>query len=373
MEVSNSRKLCPYSPHDKEAIDAPPQQKLGLLFFSRKEEFPASSCLCKFSAYRVLDAHEQNLFSTGVIMNISAVAGALVPIFLVILSGTLLKRCGFPGPDFWPAAERLTYFLLFPALLFASTATASLGEVPVQPLVAALIGTICLMTVLLYLLRRVLDGVDLPAFSSLFQGSIRFNTYVGFAVALVLFGATGLTLASVTIAVLIPLVNLLSVTVLVRISSAGKGLSTLLTSLVKTPPFLACVAGISINMAGIALPGPAVEFLQLFGRASLPLGLLAVGAGLTRLAGRASLLMILTAMGLKLIVLPALMWSLCRLLAVDDTATVIAVLFAALPGSASSYILARQMGGDSQLMAGIVTAQITVSLITLPVVLSLVM
>ena len=45
----------------------------------------------------------------------------------------------------------------------------------------------------------------------------------------------------------------------------------------------------------------------------------------------------------------------------------VAVLYNGLPTSASSYVLARQMGGDGKLMAGIITATTLAAALTLPV------
>ena len=301
-------------------------------------------------------------------MLVEILLGALLPIFAVILAGFFCNRLDFPGQTFWPAAERLTYFILFPALLLKSTATASLKAAHLLPLLTVLTLTVLLAVLVLFFLRPWL-GSDGKAFSSLFQGCIRFNTYVGFAVAYALFGDEGLSLASVTIALLIPLVNLLSVSVLVY-TNQGNTWRTLIITIFKTPPFLACLLGISMNSAGLELPEVVLEFLTLFGQASLPLGLLAVGACLQVGSFRSQKIMTAIAVAFKLAVLPGIMIFFCHIFAVQDTARVVAVLFAALPGSASSYILSRQLGGDSTLMANIVTMQIVFSTISLPVVLS---
>jgi predicted permease len=49
--------------------------------------------------------------------HLSVIFGALGPIFFVIGLGYVLRRSRFPGEAFWPTAEKLTYYLLFPALL----------------------------------------------------------------------------------------------------------------------------------------------------------------------------------------------------------------------------------------------------------------
>jgi len=98
---------------------------------------------------------------------------------------------------------------------------------------------------------------------------------------------------------------------------------------------------------------------------------MALGAGLDIASTRDSRKIIVLNCTLKLIVMPILMWAAALMLGVGPVATAIVVLFAALPGSPNSYILARQLGGDSLLMANIVTVQVLASMITLPVIMAL--
>jgi predicted permease len=296
-----------------------------------------------------------------------SILGALVPIFVVILSGYGFRRFHFPGDVFWPYVERFTYFVLFPCLLLQKTATASLDAHTVGQMVGVLFAGTGLMAGLLFLmLTRWSDSA--AAFTSFFQGGIRFNTYVGLSAAYALFGNKGLTLAAVAIAVLIPFVNLLCVTVLVSSHQKGtKRWRTVGMEIIRNPLIIACTTGIIVNASGIGLHEGVSNTLDIFGRASLPLGLLAVGAGLELGAVRGSRKIIMLSCFLKLIMLPLLVWMVAQVLNADIMTTAIAVLFAALPGSPSSYILARQLGGDSSLMASIVTVQIVVSMLTLPV------
>ena len=60
---------------------------------------------------------------------------SLWPLFALIVGGYLLRRHDFPGEAFWPTAERLNYFILFPALLFSSLASAPLDN-PALPRLA---------------------------------------------------------------------------------------------------------------------------------------------------------------------------------------------------------------------------------------------
>ena len=295
-----------------------------------------------------------------------AVFAALGPIFAVIVFGHLLRRGGFPGEAFWPAAEKLTYFVLFPALLVRNLATVKLGNIAIGQLALVIVILLLVMTVLVFALKP-LFGHDGPAFSSLYQGSIRFNTYVGLAAAAAVFGADGSARAALAIAILIPLVNVLCVTVITHAVQAGEASpGGLARALIGNPLIVGCLAGIALNATGLGLPLGSATVLDILARAALPLGLLAVGAGLrVRVAfDRKAILAVVTI--LKLLVLPGLAWGLAMAVGMAPLETAIIVLFAALPGAPSAYILARQLGGDADLMAAMITLQTVVSLITLP-------
>jgi len=117
----------------------------------------------------------------------------LLPIFGVILIGAAFKHTRFLSDAFWPQAERLTYYVLFPALLFRSTATANLNPSTLGSLAVAVYGATLALAFILLLLRGIV-AEDPAAFTSVFQGSIRFNTYIGLSAAFGLFGHAGLDL-----------------------------------------------------------------------------------------------------------------------------------------------------------------------------------
>ncbi|MBU1002214.1 MAG: AEC family transporter [Proteobacteria bacterium] len=290
---------------------------------------------------------------------------ALAPVFAAILLGYALSRFRFPGDGFWPQAERITYFVLFPALLVNKLSTATF-DAETSAMAMALGGTIVLTALGLLLLRRRLP-FDNPAFSSIFQGAIRVNTYVGLAGAAAMFGDQGIALSAVALLVIVPLNNLLCVPVLARYGSKGNGAGMgLLLELMRNPLLLGCVAGFMLNASNLPLPEAFHETLAVIGRAALPMGLLAVGAGLKPGGISQRLPAIAVSSLFKLVGYPLLALMLCTLLGVDGPALTVVVLFSALPTAVSSYILARQMGGDTTLMATIITVQTVASALTIP-------
>ncbi len=295
-----------------------------------------------------------------------AILDALGPVFLVILLGVGLVRVGFPGEGFWPLAERFTYFVLFPALLVQKLATASFGGMPFGAIgltVAALLGvvTAALLAAAPYISR---NG---PEFTSVYQGAIRFNTYVGLAAAVQLHGSEGLTAAAVAIAFLIPLVNVLCVAVFaLKVGRAGRRVRTALLQIARNPLVVACAAGIGLNLTGVGLPGWSGSVLTILGQAALPLGLLAVGAGLRLEALRSGTRALAVSTAFKLVVMPGLAAVIGLFFGLTGTALHVVCLFAGLPTASSAYILARELGGDAPLMASLVSAQTLIAMVVLP-------
>lgn len=300
-----------------------------------------------------------------------SVLASLLPVFLIIICGYVLKKSKFPGDDFWPGAERIVYYILFPALLFSSSAGASWESYSVSSMVWAILAALFIMCGLLLILRPKLSKKD-ASFTSVFQGSIRFTSYIGFAAVFSLFGDEGLYLTAIFITVMIPMVNILCIMVLVRYGGQKGGWHWIFTTVIKNPLVIACLAGMTLNLLGLKLPEMVGNFTTILGKGSLPLGLLAVGASLQFNAIKKTIPEIVYACLLKLLLLPALMWLSCLLIGVDNLSTSVAVLFAALPGSPLSYILAKQLGGDTRLMSSIIAVQTGISMITLPIVIALV-
>ena len=297
---------------------------------------------------------------------------ALAPVFLLIFIGHALKRWNAFEGAFWVGAERLTYFILFPALLTQTLATAKVEALIAGPMALAMIVGVFLVTAIQLGLRRVLPA-DGPSFTSIYQGSVRPNTYVGLAVAASAFGKPAISIAAICVAATVPLVNLLSVAVLGRYAGTSAARARAVAVAVATNPLiLSCLFGLLLNVTGIGLPPVIEPLLAALGSASLPLGLLAVGAGLDLGAARRAGIPVALAAATKLLLLPFLTSAALWFFGVSGLAYQVALLYAALPCSASAYVLSRQMGGDAPLMAGIITAQTLAALISMPLVLTVI-
>ncbi|MFG3593627.1 AEC family transporter [Bradyrhizobium sp. RDI18] len=305
----------------------------------------------------------------------AVVISALLPVFLLIVLGFILKRSLMRLDTQWHGLERLTYYVLFPTLLIQTLVKADLSSVPVAGVGGALMLSALVMSLLCLALRPLFSrwNIDGPAFTSIFQGATRWQTFVALAISSNLFGHTGLALASVAMVAIIPLVNVFSVSVLAHYATPEKqSLRAIVMTVLTNPLIWACAIGLAVNVTHLPLPQVWHDVAEALGRSSLGIGLLVTGAGL-QLAGmfRPSLAASI-AVFFKLILMPVLGVALALWFGISGSSLVIVAVCSAVPTSSSAYVLARQMGGDAPLLAQIITLQTILAAITMPIAIALV-
>jgi predicted permease len=301
------------------------------------------------------------------------VVTSVLPIFLLIILGWLFKRSPLLEDYGWTALERLTYYVLFPCLLASTLAEADFNELAMKGVAGSIIGAIVLVTILLLATRSFFNS-DGPAFTSIYQGSVRMNTYIGLSIANAFYGRPGLAASALAIAIIVPLVNVACVLILAWFGNAtNKGWRGVLDAFIKNPLILGAFVGLMLNMVGVGMPPLVGPMADILADAALPLGLLAVGAALQLYAIKETGMIVLATAAIKLLALPLMTYELLQLFGVDGVEGSIAILFSALPTATSSYILASQYGGDARLMAAITSVETLLSMITLPMVISFLM
>jgi len=289
---------------------------------------------------------------------------AFVPAFGLLALGALLKRSLLPDDTVWAGIEKLIFWVLLPALLVAAIGSVSLGELPVLGMMTAIWAALAIGTLVAL---GIAWGFAQPhrSMTSVLMGGIRFNNLIGFAVAGALFGLPGIALGAVATGLIVPFVQFVTNTAFA--AGAGRRFAPLavLRLALLNPLMLACVVGFLVAWAG-GLPPGVKPLMEALGRGAVALGLLAVGAALSigAMADRVALQLATTA--LKLILMPGLTLVFCLWLALDPLSTAMAVLFMALPTAATSYVMARAMGGDAALMAAITSTQHFFAVLSLP-------
>jgi malonate transporter and related proteins len=298
----------------------------------------------------------------------ASVAWLLVPDFLLIGLGWLICRRTPLNRPVWDGVERLVYYLLFPALLFETIVRHPLSLGTAAPMAAAAVA-LMLLGILLALALGAWPGVDKRAHASGAQVAFRFNSYVGLALASRLAGSEGLAGMALLLAVCVPIVNVAAVWPLAR--HGGQGI---MRELVRNPLIVSTVGGLVFNLLGWALPEVVALTLSRMGAAALPLGLMAVGAGLTMGALREAPGLAAALLCIRHVVLPAaallLVAGLGNPLGLAATQATLIVAFASLPTASSAYVLAVRLGGHGGYVAGLVTVSTGIAMIGLPLTLA---
>ncbi|OTG81030.1 AEC family transporter [Acinetobacter sp. ANC 4648] len=288
---------------------------------------------------------------------------SLFPLIALIATGYIFKRLHFLSDGFWAGAEKLNYYILFPAMLFGNLATSTLDLNIVKTIVVVLAIVLSITCIILYGLRLIYKTAS-ARFGVYMQSMVRFNTYMGLAVVAALFHTQGMTILAITLSIAIPVVNILSVLSLTK--SEGMIFRSVVFSLVKNPLIMSCVVGILFNVLGFSLWAGLESLLKQLAICSLPLGLLCVGAALQFMALKQdAMILFLNTFG-RLLMVPTLAFLVCKMLNLSVLETQVLVVFFALPTASAAYILTKVLDGDSQLMAGVISLQTLCSALTLP-------
>ena len=297
------------------------------------------------------------------------------PVFLLIILGNFLRRIKVPDISFWEINDKLCYWVLIPALLFHYISQINLSsEMLYSYSVIIYVGFfIAILTVLI--LGKLL-GYPPERWTSILQGAVRQNAFIALAITGSLFGDEGLKIASIFMLIYVPSINIIIVTTMVmNFGQSKKNASknefiTVFIELSKNPFILAMIAGLIFSIIQSEKLKVIIDTSGLLGSAALPIMLLTIGAKIKVRDLALTITPIIISNFLKLLALPLIAFFVANYLGLSEIEVVVAVIFAAVPTAVSSHTLARQFGADDQLMTSIITTQVILSFITIPILLA---
>lgn len=298
----------------------------------------------------------------------SLFALSLLPVISLIAIGYLLQRIDFLPGAAWAGLEKICYYLFFPALLIRTLGTQEINNAPWQAFFVMTFLVLALAGVLLWTYFRLSSRISNATFTSIFQGGVRYNTFVALSVAAAFYGEQGLQLVSINAGFMIVLINIMCVSVFSIYGSLATGkLKDSIKQIFINPLILGCVIGWCLSLSNIGLPGVTADILEIMGRAALPIGLLAVGAALKpKMIGGHSHA-ILVASFVQFFMKPAAIVALSFAFNLSPIATGVMLISFICPTASSSYILAKQLGGDAEAMTSIITAQTIAAFVAMPI------
>lgn len=289
----------------------------------------------------------------------------MIVILFAIGAGYLAHRLGYLGPEVNQKLSKVILNITSPALIISSVAKQEtlpdIRELLSVLAVAAVFYT--LEFAFAFVVPRLVGGT--PKQIGVWRFVLCFPNvgYIGFPLVTALFGAKGLFYAVILV---LPF-NLLNYS-LGPLMLSGKIRFNWKQFL--TPCIITSVLALVIALYRIRLPHMIGEMAALVGDVTIPLSLLVLGALLAGLpAGQVFASGRLWALSaVRLLVLPAVLSFLLRLLNADPFVMSIAVLQIAMPVAVNGSMLCLEFGGDEETMARITFLTTLLSIITLPVV-----
>ena len=215
----------------------------------------------------------------------------VLPVFLLILLGVLLRRIRLVRPESVADIKKLVVNVTLPAALFLA-----FSQVTIEPRYLLIVVTVFVACWLVLLLGRRLHGalrIDSPFMPSLLTG---FEAgMMGYAIYGAVYGADNLWKFGIVDLGQVLFVFFVLVPGLKRLSAGATSFSDTLLGFLKTPVILAILAGLLANQVRInelatasALVGSVLETLRLIGNLTTPLVAIAIGYELQLRAGELS-------------------------------------------------------------------------------------
>jgi malate permease and related proteins len=304
------------------------------------------------------------------------ILNTLAPVFLLIAVGAFMQRSGFVSAGFLREANRVTYYLGLPALLFSQLAAAfHQGDGAKLMLGVQLLAT-GLVIAAAYLVAWLVR-VPGAAMGTFVQGSFRGNlAFVGLPIIYALpdfplaGGLSARTAAVITVAPMMVCYNIGGVVVLILSQHPPhwRMIFPFLKQLGTTPPLLATLAGILFAVMGWTMPVAVDKTLTALGEMALPLGLLAVGGSLMTVKLGAGWRPPLAIALVKTVLSPFLGWVVGRWLGLGAPELKMILILMATPTAVISYTVAMELQGDETLASGSIVLSVLTSVVTLAVI-----
>ena len=280
-----------------------------------------------------------------------------------------------PDVSFWEINDKLCYWVLIPALLFHYIIQISLSTEMLYSYSVIIYAGFFIAIMTVVVLGKLLKYSP-ERWTSILQGAVRQNAFIALAVTGSLFGDEGLKIASIFMLIYVPSINIIIVTIMVinfgesKQNSSNNEFKTVFVELSKNPFILAMIIGLMFSLIPQEKLKVIIDTSGLLGSAALPIMLLTIGAKIKVRDLALTITPITISNFLKLIALPMIAFFVANFLGLSETEVIVAVIFAAVPTAVSSHTLARQFGADDQLMTSIITTQVILSFLTIPILLA---
>lgn len=289
------------------------------------------------------------------------------PIFILILLGIFLRKTGLVNEIFVSQSSKFVFTISLPALIFLKIDTVTIGKAFDGKLILTSLILVFIFAMISWFISTIVTKT--PQDKGVFiQGSFRSNfAIIGLAVIASLIGEDKLGKASLVLAFVMPLYNVLAVVALTVPfkNERNYNLSRLLKQIITNPLILAAIAAVPFSVFHINIGNIFTTTISYLAKIALPLALVSIGASLNIKRLKNASQLAFTAAGLKLILFPLIAVPIGLFLNFNSVEIVIIFVLFASPTAIVSFIMADAMGGNSKLASDIVAVSTLFSIITI--------
>lgn len=283
----------------------------------------------------------------------------ILPVFSIIGLGYVLMHRGFVGKPFITSANRLVYYVAVPAMLFHEVARSSFSENFHAGAVLAMLTGLAVVTVFALVIAHFSSkpkAFKTTFVHSAFHGNLG---YMAYAIAFYALGEKFFAQTALLSSFLIVAQNLLAVCVFAYYKPKELDTSVhgrfdpweTLKRVATNPIIVSVTAGTGFSYLSVPLHPAFSQSLKILSGMALPLALLLIGTSLSFGAFRKLIPAMGTIGGLKLILFPIIVYGLMRWLRVPPSFHTPVLILTAAPPATITYIMASELGGDTELAA----------------------
>lgn len=290
---------------------------------------------------------------------------AVMPFLIYISFGYGVRMSGLVDEAFMNKLNKLIFRAFFPILMFNNLYKVEPGFTLDGRLVAVGVGSVLLLElILVFLVPKFVKGN--PQRGVVIQAIYRSN-FVLFAIPLTtsLFGETGSVLASMMVAIVIPIYNVTAVIILELFHGGKSDIRVLVKNVCTNPLILGALVGFIFFMLQIKLPACINETAAQFADLTTPLALFVLGGTLHFSAVRGNLKYLVPSLTVKMVFLPAVITALATAMGFGNLERFVLFTMYATPVATASYSMAQNMGGDGELAGQFVVISTAVSIVTI--------
>lgn len=292
---------------------------------------------------------------------------AVMPFLIYISFGYGVVKSGLADEAFMNKLNKVVFRAFFPLLMFNNMYQLKRDFSLNLALVAtAVLSVLFLQALLLLVVPRLVK--ENPRRGVIIQAIYRSNFVLfGIPLAANLFGDDGSALASMMVAIVIPVYNVTAVIILEMFRGDGGKTNplVLVRNVCTNPLILGAAVGLVFFALRIKLPSSVEGPVSQFAGMTTPLALFVLGGTLHFSAIRGNLKYIVPSMTLKLALLPLLITALATVLGFSNVERFVIFEMYATPVATASYSMAQNMGGDGELAGQFVVLSTAASVVTI--------